>query len=201
MLITKNSNVAQTGVASSPPLVEQAMSGPGLPGATAREMFIELDETENPHPVFSLLKAEVGGLIVRRLRAPDNLEGPPPAGGWLVIIEGQDPWPGEPKNFHEDTLKWLVVAANLIEVNSAKPAPGFYDKFISKAFNGQRVLLILNQDMHLAEWLHEIVLTTLGSDNPEPKAVRIKGAKKRVYLRFPDQRERSVVAIPRFSMQ
>ena len=133
-----------------------ALSGHLQPsGATAADIMLELDEagedTSLTHP---LLRAELDGLTVRRLRPGDALAWPIPTIPWLIIID--DPLPPETELFGFDdcTLANLFRNAHQILVNSIPPYVGLYDPMIEKALQGQQILLV--QTRRLEMWVHGI---------------------------------------------
>jgi hypothetical protein len=150
---------------------------PSLPGFTARDMFCELEETKDPRFVFPLLQAEMKGLTVRRLNCESELEEPPPADPWLIMIDDQ--WPTDsPENYCEETTRWLFEAADWIAMTTVDLYLGSYDEFIEAASKGQRILLILTKPENLARWLNEIVTNTSDPNNPRALEVSVKRAQR-----------------------
>ncbi len=148
-----------------------------LPGGTARDLFFELGETEDPRFVFPLLQAEMRGLTVRRLNCQSQLKEPPPADPWFIIIDDQ--WIGVlPKDYHKKTTRWLFEAADCIAMTTAELHLGFYHEFIEAALKAQRILLIHTFHERLVRWLDEITAGTKDLNSCVPMKVWVKGAQR-----------------------
>jgi hypothetical protein len=117
-----------------------------------RAVFVDLDDRDDPRFMIPLIRGEMEGLQVRRVRPGGDLERPALPIAWIVLIDDRFPGASGPHSFDTGTLRWLFVDAYRIAVDAAEPHMGLYEHFVEESLKGMRLLLIHTVERRRAVW-------------------------------------------------